>query len=100
MFSGMRDHPSFRDALSKIGEHPMWVIGALIAFAIAWYGRRRRQESSGSLRPDRSSFSIRLTSFMTDARVLAARAKPEWRFESNPALARCRASVLWAGYLS
>jgi hypothetical protein len=100
MFSGLRDHPSFRDALSKIGENPMWVIGALIAFALAWYGRRRRQDSSGTLEPANSSFSIRLTSFMTDARVLAARAKPEWRFESNPALARCRASVLWACYLS
>ena len=100
MFSGLRDHPSFRDALSKIGENPMWVIGALIAFALAWYGRRRRQDSSGSLEPANSSFSIRLTSFITDARVLAARARPEWRFESNPALARCRASVLWACYLS
>jgi hypothetical protein len=100
MFSGVRDHPSFRDALSKIGENPMWVIGALIAFALAWYGRRRRQDSTGTLEPSSSSFSIRLTSFLTDARVLAARARPEWRFESNPALARCRASVLWACYLS
>jgi hypothetical protein len=100
MFSGLRDHPSFRDALSKIGENPMWVIGALIAFALAWYGRRRRQDSTGTLEPSSSSFSIRLTSFLTDARVLAARARPEWRFESNPALARCRASVLWACYLS
>ena len=100
MFAGVRDHPSFRDALSKIGENPMWVIGALIAFALAWYGRRRRQGSFGSLEPANSSFSIRLASLITDARVLAARARPEWRFESNPALARCRASVLWACYLS
>jgi hypothetical protein len=100
MFSGVRDHPSFRDAISKIGENPMWVIGALIAFALAWYGRRRRQGSSQAPAFSSSSFSIRLTSFMTDARVLAARARPEWRFESNPALARCRASVLWACYLS
>jgi hypothetical protein len=100
MFSGLRDHPSFRDAVSKIGEHPMWVIGALIAFALAWYGRRRRQGASGRLEPSNSTFSIRLTSFIIDARVLAAKARPEWRFESNPALARQRASVLWACYLS
>ena len=100
MFSGVRDHPSFRDAISKIGENPMWMIGALIAFALAWYGRRRQQGSSGNLGPANSSFSIRLTSFMIDAHVLSARARSEWRFESNPALARCRASVLWARYLS
>ena len=100
MFASVRDHPSFRDAISKIGENPMWVIGALIAFALAWYGRRRNQDSSENLGPANASFSIRLAFFLTDARVLAARARPEWRFESNPALARCRASVLWACYLS
>jgi hypothetical protein len=100
MFAGVRDHPSFHDALSKIGANPMWVIGALIAFALAWYGRRRRQDSSQGPESASSSFSIRLAAFITDARVLAARARPEWRFESNPALARCRASVLWACYLS
>ena len=101
MFSSLRDHPSFQDAISKIGANPMWVIGALIAFALAWYGRRRHQGvASKATIASGSLFSIRLACLLTDARVLAARARPEWQFESNHALARQRSCVLWACYLS